>query len=71
MRLAQESIGSGTGWRSQNLKKEKTMQETKKENQNTELNLDLFNVSGEFEDIEIVINEISGQVEMAVAARRC
>lgn len=47
------------------------MQETKKENQNTELNLDLFNVSGEFEDIEIVINEISGQVEMAVAARRC
>lgn len=45
------------------------MQEVKKENQ--DLNADLFNVSGEFEDIEIVINDVTGQAEMAVAARRC
>ena len=45
------------------------MENTNKENQ--DLSLDIFNVSGEFEDIEIVINEISGQAEMAVAARRC
>jgi hypothetical protein len=35
------------------------------------LDLNLFNVSGEFEDIEMVINELSGDVEMSVMSRRC
>ena len=34
-------------------------------------NEDLFNVSGEFEDINIVISRVSNEVEMSVVARRC
>lgn len=47
------------------------MEQFEKTVSQSELDGSLFNVSGEFEDIEIVINEISGQAEMAVAARRC
>jgi len=38
--------------------------------QQNELSIDLFNVSGEFEDIEFTINE-EGHPEMNVIARRC
>ena len=31
----------------------------------------VFNVSGEFEDIEMVINELSGNAEMSIMSRRC
>lgn len=36
-----------------------------------ELNLELFNISQEFEDIEFVIDALSGEVQMEVVARRC
>ncbi len=39
--------------------------------QTASLDLNLFNVSGEFEDIEMVINELSGNVEMSIMSRRC
>lgn len=40
-------------------------------NQTAEFSADLFNVSQEFEDIQYVINSLTGEAEMAVAARRC
>lgn len=46
------------------------MQEVKIESREN-LDLELFNVSGEFEDIEIAINDISGRAEMVISARRC
>ncbi len=38
---------------------------------NSTLNLETFNLTREFEDIEFVINELSGEAEMAIASRRC
>lgn len=38
---------------------------------NGALDSSIFNVSGEFEDIEMVINELSGDAEMSVMSRRC
>jgi hypothetical protein len=35
------------------------------------LNEESFNISNEFEDIQFVINTLSGQAEMEVASRRC
>lgn len=39
--------------------------------QESELSLELFNVSNEFEDIEFAIDDLTGQAQLEVAARRC
>lgn len=39
--------------------------------ENKEFDTDIFNVSDEFEDISIVISNLTGEAEMAAAARRC
>jgi hypothetical protein len=36
-----------------------------------ELNIDLFNVSSEFEDIAIVIDNTTGEAVFEAASRRC
>jgi hypothetical protein len=43
---------------------------TENTEEQTELSIDLFNVSGEFEDIEFTIND-AGNAEMQAIARRC
>ncbi|MBP7844836.1 MAG: hypothetical protein KA116_08470 [Proteobacteria bacterium] len=49
-----------------------TVEQTKENNtQKNELSADLFNLSGEFEDITLAIDTLSGDVSMVVASRRC
>lgn len=36
-----------------------------------EFSTELFNVSKEFEDIDFVINQFSGELEMDAVSRRC
>ncbi len=47
------------------------MSESNTNNQELELTIDMFNVSGEFEDIEFLIDETKGDVQMVAASRRC